>query len=576
MWSLLVHLVALSPVAVETFAFETVAEKSNAVQTGGLTELDDFCEHLQTADQRCEVFGTTAGGEPMRAVLLGQPISASTPAVLVMAGIHAGEIEGKDAIFTLIKSLLSGNNRAGLDQLSLVFVPVYNVDGFARFGANQRPNQRGPERTGWRTNALNLNLNRDWLKVDAPETAALIELANRIDPVVIIDLHTTDGAKFQHDVAIVVEPQHDDQSLMAEPARRLRATTLLALQKMGHRPLGFYPSFEVDDEPGSGIVGGVTPARFTHGYFAQRDVISVLVENHAWRTYAERIRSSLDVCQVVLQQAQSSGRQWLRTRDQARGARQRMAGREVTVRFTADDRSTVSFPFLGYAYRREPSAVSGTLWTEYDEQSPQTWMMPLTLGVKPELKITAPMQGYWIDAAYATRMASLLRTHGITFVRSTSTTPMTMRQFVATEVSFSAAPYEGRQTATMVGGWQPRTVSMRKGSLYIPIYQPRSRLVIELFEPAAKDSLAGWGFFNAHFEDKEYLEDYVAEAEARTMLANDKALQTLFMEKLHDPAFARDPAKRLRFFADRHPSADQEKNHLPVFRCEQPSCAARP
>src|SRR5690606_23344091 len=131
------------------------------------------------------------------------------PVLLVQGGIHAGEIDGKDAGFLALRQVLEGEAAPGaLEELVWIFVPVFNVDGHERFGAWNRPNQRGPREMGWRTTARNHNLNRDYTKADSPEMQAMLRLVGEWDPILYVDLHATDGARFEHDVAIQVEPLH--------------------------------------------------------------------------------------------------------------------------------------------------------------------------------------------------------------------------------------------------------------------------------------------------------------------------------------------------------------------------------
>jgi murein tripeptide amidase MpaA len=144
--------------------------------------------------------------------------------MLIQGGIHAGEIDGKDAGFLALREALENKAAAGaLDKQVLLFVPVFNVDGHERFGKWNRPNQRGPVEMGWRTTAQNYNLNRDYVKADAPEMQAMLALVNAWDPLAYVDLHVTDGAKFEPDVSIQVEPVHGgDEAARSAPAWRCR------------------------------------------------------------------------------------------------------------------------------------------------------------------------------------------------------------------------------------------------------------------------------------------------------------------------------------------------------------------
>src|SRR5262245_13110837 len=203
-------------------ALTTLSEQSGFLRTGRYDEVQRLCPAFEAAYRgkvRCSTFGTTPEGRPLLALAASldgvlEPAAAKAkkrPVVLVQGGIHAGEIDGKGAGFWLLRDLLDRkagveSGKSVLQSVTLVFVPVFNIDGHERFGPNNRPNQRGPEEMGWRVTAQNLNLNRDYVKVDAPEMVAMLGLLREWDPVLYIDLHVTDGADFQHDVSVLVEP----------------------------------------------------------------------------------------------------------------------------------------------------------------------------------------------------------------------------------------------------------------------------------------------------------------------------------------------------------------------------------
>jgi Zinc carboxypeptidase len=140
----------------------------------------------------------------------------------------------------------------------LIFVPVFNIDGHERFGKWNRPNQIGPEEMGWRTTAQNFNLNRDYAKADSPEMQAMLRLVNAWDPIAYIDLHVTNGAKFEHDIAIMVQPAHAGDVELRSAGKALRDTTISDLAMQGSLPLPFYPSFVVGDDPATGFTDGVS------------------------------------------------------------------------------------------------------------------------------------------------------------------------------------------------------------------------------------------------------------------------------------------------------------------------------
>src|SRR5437016_7070697 len=204
----------------------TVAEKSRFHRTGRTDEVAHLCAAYAKAwPQHVRVleFGRSAEGRPMLALLASRADPRTVPLLMLQAGIHPGESDGKDAGFIALRELLSGAAAASaLDRIAILFVPAFNVDGHERFGRWNRPNQNGPEETGWRTTAQNLNLNRDYTKADAPEMRSLLGLLRTWDPLVCADLHVTDGADFQPDISLQVEPVNQGDAQLCAAGQELR------------------------------------------------------------------------------------------------------------------------------------------------------------------------------------------------------------------------------------------------------------------------------------------------------------------------------------------------------------------
>ena len=497
-----------------------------------------------------------------------QAAARGLPVLLVQGGIHAGEIDGKDAGFLALRQVLEGKAAKGaLDRQVLLFVPVFNVDGHERFGRWNRPNQRGPEQMGWRTTAQNLNLNRDYMKAQAPEMQAMLALVNEWDPLAYIDLHVTDGAQFEHDVSIQVQPVQSGDDDLREVGLQLRGAVMANLSGHGSLPLSFYPSFRVIDDPTSGFEDGVSPPRFSNGYFQQRNRFAMLVETHSWKDYATRVRVTRNTIIALLEQIASHGKDWLARAKAADQRSARLAGKPVALDFMTGGAER-QIAFRGYEYTRTRSDVSGALMTRYDEKRPQVWTLPLRDEVKPRTVVIAPTGGYLVPAAHADWVGAKLAQHGIRFTRLDK--PLDEREFETfrtTAAAFSAQSVEGKQRATLPGAWKTEKRVLGAGALFVPIDQPLARLAMGLLEPQAPDSLAAWGDFNNAFEQKEYMEDYVAEDVARAQLAGDPALAEEFRAKLReDAAFAADPAARLQFFSRRHSSWDERFNLYPIMR----------
>jgi murein tripeptide amidase MpaA len=578
LWPILALLLASASIAAGA-PLSTVAERSNFQKTGRYDEVIALCSAFQKSYPkavRCTEFGRTPEGRPMLALIASRTGALNArdarkrglPVLLIQGGIHAGEIDGKDAGFLALREVLNSEAAKGsLDKQVLVFIPVFNIDGHERFGRWNRPNQRGPDEMGWRTTAQNFNLNRDYAKADAAEMHAMLRLVNEWDPIATIDLHVTDGAKFEHDVSIQVEPVHAGDAALQKAGLALRDAVIADLAQQGSLPQPFYLSFAVADDPSSGFVDGVFPPRFSTGYFLLRNRFGMLVETHSWKDYPTRVRITRNAIVSVLSQIAAHGEEWLKSAKEADGRAAHLGGQSVALNYEAS-KETHIIEFRGYEYMRTLSEVSGALMTRYDESKPQIWKVPLRDDMQPALSVKAPEGGYLVSAAYGAWVAKKLEQHGVAFrVLRRPLVETEVETFRADKASFSPRSFESRQRLSLEGVWKRDTRSVGVGALFVPIAQAKARLVMALLEPQAPDSLVAWGAFNNAFEKKEYMEDYVAEDVAREQLAANPALAAEFQKKLSDdPEFAKNPAARLEFFAMRHASWDERFNLYPVMR----------
>src|SRR5215472_1949771 len=567
----------------------TIAEQSGFRRTGRSDEVARLCGAFAAAWPR-EVhsleFGHSAEGRPMHALLVSRADARSVPLLMLQAGIHPGESDGKDAGFIALREMLSESaRRRVLERVAILFVPAFNVDGHERFGRWNRPNQNGPEETGWRTTAQNLNLNRDYTKADSPEMRALLGLIRSWDPLVCADLHVTDGADFQPDVSLQAEPINQGEARLRPAGREMRDALIAKLAGQGSLPLPFYPDLAVTDDPDSGFRLTVYSPRFSTGYFPQRNRFTVLVETHSWKDYATRVRVTRNTIFGLAELVAAHGLAWRELTRQADEAAARLGGTELVLDYASAWREpaggaradaagasgTRMIDFPGYAYTREVSPVSGEPVTIYDPHRPQIWHVPFRDQVSPALVVRAPLGGYVVPPAWVEKIGACLALHGIQFdTVGTTSRGVRVEAFRATRAQFAAAPFEGRMRVQLTGSWQRESQDITAGALFVPIAQPGARLLMHLLEPQAPDSFAAWGFFNAHFEPKEYMEPYVAESVAHTLLAETPGLQEEFDRRLKDdPAFAANPRARLEFFLRRHTSWDSQLDLYPVFRVDE-------
>jgi len=557
-------------------SLSTTAELTKYQRTGRYAEVETLCPAFAKAFSgkvKCERFGTTPQGRPMLVLVASADDTFTAeacakkqrPVILIQAGIHAGEIDGKDAGFEVLRGLLDGSLVPGaLSKLTVVFVPVFNIDGHERFGPNNRPNQVGPLEMGWRVTAQNYNLNRDYVKADAPEMQAMLQLLHRYEPVMYVDLHATDGAKFQHDVSVNFEPWQTGPEAMRSLGKALRVALFAELKQKGHLAIDFYPQFIKDDEPASGFAYGWPPPRFANAYWSANNRFGVLVETHSWKDYATRVRATFDVCVALLRLGSEDGARWLKAAKEADAADLLRPGTDVPLAYEPTTHPK-ALDFLGYAYTVESSGVSGKSWVQYDDSKPEIWKVPYFDEVAPSVVLPAPKGGYLVPAEHAAWVSEKLKLHAVRFVTLKQPRRNAKVESVRLGTQFKMVPIEGHQMVLTEGEWKADTRDVLAGALFVPAAQAHLGLVMHLFEPASPDSFLSWGFFNAHLEQKEYMEDYVTEALAREQLKDPK-VKAAFEARLKDPAFAKDSEARLKFFSSKHASFDATFNLYPVFR----------
>jgi len=568
MWRLLWVVVVACHAPRPKLPLVTTGEATRFVKTGRYDEAVQLCRDFARvyAGVRCNEIGRTLEDRPI--VMLHASRGKGRPMILFEGGIHAGEIEGKDAGFWFVRDLLDGRVAPGvLEVVDVGFIPVINPDGHERFSANSRPNQRGPEEMGFRTNGARSNINRDFVKAETREVQALLGVFKRFDPIVFVDLHATDGAKFEHDIAVLVAPYARADHL-DETAHALSDQLRARMTALGHLPLPFYPSFEKDDDPMSGFAAGDAPPRFSQEYAATRSRLGILFETHSWRTYKERVQSTYHLLQALFEQALKDTPVWVKAANDADAADQTLRGGELPLVYENTDHVT-QIDFRGYVFERKTSDLTGGTWLVYDETKPQIWKVPLKDEVEPKVIARVPRAGYIIDGGFAAQLAPVLDYHGIRYTKIAGQPRVDVEAYRATKVTFMP-PFEGRTRVTLEGAWAKETRTLARGAIFVPLDQSLVQLIVHLLDPGGPDSLAQWGFVTTAFERKEYMEAYVVEEQARQMLARDPQLRAQFDAAVAaDPELAKSPEKKREWFYRKHPAWDEKYNLLPIYRSDR-------
>jgi len=528
------------------------------------------CRHVEVS-----TFGYSVEGRPLPLVLVRERESddapVGKPVVLINAGIHAGEICGNDAIQLLLRDIARGAEPEIVANLELVLVPILNLDGHVRRGPYHRFTQVGPaDGFGTRRNALRLDLNRDFTKLETPECQALVRLGSQFQPEIFIDLHTNDGFDHQYDLLFGCYP---DPSLPggrdALVRERLFPEIVASLAAEGYRGHPF-ASPRQERDPAAGLKTYDIGTQLATGYFETRMALSLLSEAHPYVSYERRVRATLAYLRAVLHFAARNRIELVEMIAAARETAQRWAlepGRhEIALGCVVDASRSRPIQWLGKALRVVRSPITDRLYPRY-EDTPVTYEVPFFDRLVPKRSATMP-RGYLIEKARGEAAAGLRR-HGIEV--QVLTLPFTGRveTSYATAVRFSERPRQGHhpvEEVSFVVSTGERTFPA--GTYWVPLDQPAGVTAMHLLEPGSPSGLLAWNAFDSIFERGIIVEDWALEERASALLS-DPDIRAEYEDALLDSAFAADPGARLEFFFQKTPYVEEEENLYPVYRLMQ-------
>jgi hypothetical protein len=559
----------------------TPAEAAGFEATPDYAETMAFLRRVagKLPEMRLETFGRSAAGRPMPLVILSReraftPEAArrlGKPVVLIQNGIHAGEIDGKDACLMILRDLALGRRRELLDAATVLIVPMYNTDGHERISPYNRPNQDGPHRgMGFRTTADGLDLNRDYVKVASPEAQALVGLVNAWRPHLFVDNHVTDGV--DHDWVLTWSWSEAPQLPAGVDAwmRVHMPAALAATERAGHRT-GPYVDLRESTDPTQGFSSWVGQARFSSGYFPLRNRPSVLVETLSYKPYADRVLATRDFVVALLAEVGGDGAA-LRTAVAAAEAATVAAGAPHAaasdlvldyVESPAADR--IRLPL--YATDLSTSQVTGRPLIRYRRGEVHEIEVPWYHGSKVSLAVPRP-RGYLVPQGWP-QIEQRLRAQGLRVEQLAEPVDIEVEAMRLGAPRYAESSYQG---LTRVSADVTRHLERRHlpaGTLWIPADQPDFAVAAQLLEPDAGDSLLSWGLLSTVFEHKEMISPWVLEERAADLL-RDPTLAAEWQHALADPKLAADPQARYQWWFRHTPNWDETVGLVPTFRLLTP------
>jgi hypothetical protein len=555
-------------------------EKSGNLETPRYAETIEYFRKLDRFSPYANLisFGVSPQGRELHCMVVSNDEAFSPadvrrsgrPVILIVNGIHSGEIEGKDASMLLLREILVTKEKLSLlDNVILLVVPVFSVDGHERFGPYNRINQNGPKEMGWRTTAQNLNLNRDWMKADAPEMQAMLTLISTWSPDFIIDTHSTNGADYQYTLTYILETHGN---IYGRTAAWIKEKLVPYMENyIGDAGYLAYPYVMMRDWNAgieSGLTGGASTPRFSSGYAAIQNRPAIVVETLMLKPYKDRVYSTKATIESILTYANQNPTELIdlnREADMMSISKYAIQKRYFPLSYRLTD-SYETKSFKGIDTRRVRSEISGGEVLVYTGEKVDKEVRFYN-DVIVDDSIRAP-QAYLIPVEWK-GIVDRIRLHGIGVFELTEEETLHVNRYRFTDVRYAPQSYEGRQRVDVEYESFSETISIPAGTFIIPTDQRGIRVILHLLEPKAPDSFLRWGFFNTVFERKEYFEAYVMEPIARKMMAEDPLLKVEFERMIReDEQFANNPFARLNFFYERSPYYDQQHNVYPVMRVD--------
>ncbi len=492
-----------------------------------------------------QVAGPSDAPEPIYIFLVGkhhqQPSAPDAHVTLINNGIHAGEPCGVDASMMLARDLVLGKAGVDLTNITVAIVPAYNVGGMLRRGQDTRVNQVGPREHGFRANAQNLDLNRDFVKQDSYNARTLSRLMRELNPDIFIDTHTTNGADYQYALTLIAtQPEKLGEPLGNYMRQQLLPAIYKGMADQGHLISPYVYSNGVPQE--AGIIAFIETPRYSSGYAALHHSLAFITEAHSLKPFATRVRATHAFLTLALQLHNEQYRAIRAARELNK--LQTINSDSIVLTWEVDTLRDIMLDFAGYNPVYEKSQITGQQRLRYDREQPVNVATPYYAFAKP-VRLVAMPAGYLIPHAYQELIARHLG--DVDAYRLREDTTLAVTRYAIVDYKTTSRPYEGHYLHYNVEvAAETLEVLARAGDLLVPIDTQNARLLTALFEPQAPDSYFAWGFFDSWLQQKEYFSSYIFEDIAADMLAKDAELRQLFEQhKAEDESFLTDSDAQL-------------------------------
>ena len=548
----------------------TPYEKGNGNQTTTFTEMRQFYQELakQYPSISYETKGEDDNGAPIDVVVFNpskesfEEYRKGKSVLFVNNGIHPGEPDGIDATMMLMRDLASGKIKTPKNVV-IAAIASYNISGMMNRGHFSRANQNGPEEYGFRGNARNYDLNRDFIKTDSKNSKSFQQIFQWLKPDVFIDNHVSNGADYQYTFTYISTNKERLGNVLGNYFNDEMQRTLL--KNMEKKGVIAVPYVNIHgDVPDGGFPAFVDSPRYSTGYTTLFNTIGTVVETHMLKPYQDRVKVTYDYMVDNLNYMDEN----YKTIQQKRidNLKQYQVRSRYALAWKLDSTKYETIDFKGFEAKYKPSEVSGKTRLWYDRNSKFSKPVKYYNTYVPANEIIIPK--YYVIPQSEWKIIDLLKLNQIKMQPIKQDSTIMVEQYRIKDFKTVPNPYEGHYLHfdTFVTKESGKT-KLRAGDFLIPLNQDGVKFLLETLEPEAVDSYFNWNFFDAILGQKEYYSAYVFEDTAAKLLENNKALKTAFeMEKSINPKFAEDGQAQLDWVYKHSDYYEKTHRLYPIFR----------
>lgn len=517
--------------------------------------------------------GNTDAGRPLHLFVISQDkeftaeeVHQSGKTVLfINNGIHPGEPCGVDASLKLASELLSGmdNYAQYLENTVVLIVPLFNVGGALNRSSYHRANQNGPIEHGFRGNARNLDLNRDFIKLDSKNTQALVPVLREWDPHIFVDTHTSNGADYPYTITLInSHEQRHEASQSAYLEDKLVPALFEGMKKTPYLMSPYIWSYK--RTPEQGIIAFMDYPRYTSGYVSLFNTFAFTVETHMFKAFKDRVLSTWHLLREALKF--SSLHQQELKEVKALAWEEKMGRDEFTLQWTLDTNQSKMIPFKGYKAKTATSKVTGLERYYFDRNDPWEKEIPYYKYFVPTLTVDVP--DYYILPSAWTEVVDRLKLNQVDMQQLTSDTVMEVEVYYIESYETVERPYNGHyRHHKVIVRTEKEQIPLFSGDYLIPVRQKAIEYLVQTLEPRAYDSFFSWNFFDEILFRNEYFSPYIFEETAEKLLEEDPELRREFeQKKFEDADFAKNGYTQLRFIYERSPWSEPTYMRYPAYR----------